>query len=471
MAARPLFIGGTSSNAGKSWMATAVCAWLRRRGVAVAPFKAQNMSNNSYPCRQGGEIGRAQVVQAEACGLEPEPAMNPILLKPNGAGASQVVVNGRVWKTLPPRAYYQHVAELRGHVLAAYENLARRFDVVVIEGAGSVSELNLREKDLVNLDLVVRLRAPWMLVADIERGGVFASILGTVGLLTHDERALLRGFAVNKFRGDVSLFEEGARMLEARTRSHCLGIFPYAADIDIDAEDSLALQTEARRLAPAGARIAIIRLPCLSNATDFRLLSWADWIKSPPAADYDFVVLPGTKNSIGDLKWLHSSGLSAWILGQRRRGATVLGLCGGFQMMGRRIDDPLGVEGGGSAPGLGLLPVVTVMKPDKRTEVRSATTRGGTRFTGYEIHMGETSFEGSAPPFARFQDGTADGACLPGAIGTYLHGALENPDVCVELFGVPIASLTPKRDHYERLADWLEQHGRGLDRLLADGAS
>ena len=471
MPAKPLFIGGTSSNAGKSWMATAVCAWLRRRGVAVAPFKAQNMSNNSYPCRQGGEIGRAQVVQAEACGLEPEPAMNPILLKPNGAGASQVVVNGRVWKTLPPRAYYQHVAELRGHVLAAYEDLARRFDVIVIEGAGSVSELNLREKDLVNLDLVVRLRAPWMLVADIERGGVFASILGTVGLLTHDERALLRGFAVNKFRGDVSLFEEGARMLEARTRSHCLGIFPYAADIAIDAEDSLALRTEAQRLAPAGARLAIVNLPCMSNATDFRLLSWADWITAPPAADYDFVVLPGTKNSIGDLKWLHSSGLSAWILGQRRRGATVLGLCGGFQMMGRRIDDPLGVEGGGSAPGLGLLPVVTVMKPDKRTEVRSATTRGGTRFTGYEIHMGETSFEGSAQPFARFDDGTADGACLPGAIGTYLHGALENPDVCVELFGVPMASLTPKRDHYERLADWLEQHGRGLNRLLSDGAS
>ena len=467
MKARPLFVGGTSSNAGKSWMATAICAWLRSQGVSVAPFKAQNMSNNSYPCRQGGEIGRAQVVQAEACGLEPEPAMNPILLKPNGAGSSQVVVNGRVWKTLPPRAYYEHAAELRAHVRAAYDDLARRFDVIVIEGAGSVSELNLRATDLVNLDLVVRLRAPWMLVADIERGGVFASILGTIGLLTDEERGLLRGFAVNKFRGDVSLFEEGARMLEARTRSHCFGIFPYAADIAIDAEDSLALETKARRLAPTGARIAIVRLPCLSNATDFRLLSWADWIQSPPAADYDFVVLPGTKNSIGDLKWLHSSGLSAWILGQRRRGATVLGICGGFQMMGRRIDDPLGVEGGGSAPGLGLLPVVTVMKPDKRTEVKSATTRGGARFTGYEIHMGETFVEVSTQPFARFGDGTVDGACLPGAIGTYLHGALENPDVCVELFGVPVTALAPKRDHYERLADWLEQHGRGLERLLS----
>jgi adenosylcobyric acid synthase len=467
MRARPLFIGGTSSNAGKSWMATAICAWLKRGGVAVAPFKAQNMSNNSYPCRQGGEIGRAQVVQAEACGLEPEPAMNPILIKPNGTGSSQVVVNGHVWQTLSPRGYYEHVDELRRHVLAAYDNLARRFEVVVIEGAGSVSELNLRQRDLVNLDLATRLRAPWLLVADIERGGVFASILGTIGLLTPEERGLLRGFAINKFHGDVSLFEDGAAMLEARTRSHCFGVFPYAADITIDAEDSLALRTDARSPAPPGARIGIIRFPTLSNATDFRLLTWADWIQSPPAGDYDYVVLPGTKNSIGDLNWLNSSGLSAWILGQRRGGATVLGICGGFQMMGRRIDDPSGVEGGGSANGLGLLPVVTVMKREKRTEVKPATTRGGVKFTGYEIHMGETDVEGPAEPFARFDDGSGDGACVPKAMGTYLHGALENPDVCAEVFGVPMGALTPKRDHYDRLADWLERHGRGLDTLLS----
>ena len=469
MPARPLFIGGTSSNAGKSWMATAICAWLKRRGVAVAPFKAQNMSNNSYPCRQGGEIGRAQVVQAEACGLEPEPAMNPILLKPNGTGSSQVVVNGRVWKTLPPRGYYEHVAELRQHVLAAYDNLARRFDVVVIEGAGSVSELNLRQKDLVNLGLATRLRAPWLLVADIERGGVFASILGTIELLTPEERGLLRGFAINKFRGDVSLFEDGAAMLEARTGSHCFGIFPYAADITIDAEDSLALRTDARMPAPPGARIAVVRFPSLSNATDFRLLAWADWIHSPPQADYDFVVLPGTKSTIADLQWLKASGLCDWILAQHRRGSTVLGICGGFQMMGRRVDDPLGVESAArSAPGLDLLPVATVMTPDKRTDVKVATTRGGVRFTGYEIHMGDTETESPVEPFARFEDGSVDGACVPKAIGTYLHGALENPDVCAELFGVPMGVLTPKRDHYDRLADWLECHGRGLDRLLHD---
>src|SRR4051794_16426267 len=233
--ARSLFVGGTSSNAGKSWMATAICAHLRRQGVSVAPFKAQNMSNNSYPCRAGGEIGRAQVAQAEACGLEPEPAMNPILLKPSGNGTSQVVVNGRMWKTLPARAYYEHVEELRTHVMAAYEDLASRFEVVVIEGAGSVSELNLRDRDLVNLSLVTRIRAPWILVADIERGGVFASVIGSVNLLTPEERALFRGFAINKFHGDMSLFEDGARLLEQRTESHCFGVFPYAADVMLDA--------------------------------------------------------------------------------------------------------------------------------------------------------------------------------------------------------------------------------------------
>ena len=215
--ARPIFIGGTSSHAGKSWMVTAICAWLRRRGLRVAPFKAQNMSNNSYPCRAGGEIGRAQAAQAWACGLEPEPAMNPILLKPNSDGGSQVVVHGKVWKTLPARAYYEHFDFLLREVLQAYADLASRFDVIVIEGAGSVSELNLRQFDLVNLGLATRLSAPWLLVADIERGGVFASVIGTVGLLTPEERALMRAFAVNKFRGDLSLFEDGKRILEERT--------------------------------------------------------------------------------------------------------------------------------------------------------------------------------------------------------------------------------------------------------------
>jgi len=465
MGAKPLFVGGTSSNAGKSWMATAICAWLRKKGVAVAPFKAQNMSNHSYPCRGGGEIGRAQVAQAEACGLEPEPAMNPILLKPSGAGC-QVVVNGRVWKSLPTRGYYSHADELRTHVRAAYDDLARRFDVIVIEGAGSVTELNLRSVDLVNLGLVTAIKAPWLLVADIERGGVFASVLGTVGLLEPDERALFRGFAINKFRGDPSLFEDGVRILEERTASPCLGVFPFASDIVLDAEDSLAVDMTPRKRWPTGARTAIIRLPHLSNATDFRLLDWAEWLSGPASVDYDFIVIPGTKSTTLDLLWLRASGLADWVVAQHARGATVMGICGGYQMLGRSIHDPLGVESDvSSVSGLNLLPVVTTMAADKSTRVRHARTAGGTSFTGYEIHMGQTEIDPAQPPFATFDDGGTDGVRAPGVIGTYLHGALENPDVCGEVFGIPPPAAAARAEHYERLAAWFERHGRNLSAL------
>jgi adenosylcobyric acid synthase len=466
-----LFVGGTSSNAGKSWMATAICAWLRERGVSVAPFKAQNMSNNSYPCRGGGEIGRAQVAQAEACGLEPEPAMNPILLKPSGGGVSQVIVQGRLWKTLAPRAYYEHAAELRGEVLDAYQHLASRFDVVVIEGAGSVTELNLRRHDLVNLSLVTTLRAPWLLVADIERGGVFGSVVGTVHLLTPEERALLRGFAINKFRGDVTLFDEGVRILEERTASRCFGVFPFATDIHLDAEDSLALETRPRTVPPAGARIAIVHLPLLSNATDFRLLTWADWIVTPPAADYDFVILPGTKNTIADLAWLRANGLAEWIRSQHRRGAVLVGICGGYQMLGRTVRDPSNVESAlGPADGLGLLPADTELTPDKRTRAVAATTRGGTAFGGYEIHLGETTLDSGwqAPPFAWLDDGSAEGVWTDGIIGTYLHGALEHGGVCEELFGVAPSAVMSKAEGYRRLAAWFEQHAHHLGDLGID---
>jgi adenosylcobyric acid synthase len=460
MSARAIFVGGTSSNAGKSWMATAICAWLHARGVAVAPFKAQNMSNNSYPTADGGEIGRAQVAQAEACGLAPEPAMNPILLKPNGNGSSQVIVNGRVWKTLPAREYYELAGELRTHVLAAYEDLSRRFEFIVIEGAGSVSELNLRAVDLANLDLVTRVRAPWILVADIERGGVFASVVGTVALLTPEQRELFRGFVINKFCGDMSLFDDGVRILEAHTGAPCLGVFPNAPDIAVDAEDTLALDTRPRRAAPAGARIAIIRLPRLSNATDFRLLSWAEWIAQPVPGHFDFVILPGSKTTIADLKWLRDTGLAEWVTAQHRAGATVIGVCGGFQMLGRTIRDALGVESPDAmANGLGLLPVDTVMRPDKTTVLRTAWSRGGVKFRAYEIHLGVTKADLPMQPFARLPDGGAEGACGPGVIGTYLHGAFENADVCAETFGVEVGAVS-KAAHYRRLGEWFSRYAR-----------
>jgi adenosylcobyric acid synthase len=466
--ARPLFIGGTCSNAGKSWMATAICSWLRSKGASVAPFKAQNMSNNSYPCRTGGEIGRAQVAQAEACGLEPEPAMNPILLKPSGNGTSQVVVNGRVWKTLSARAYYEHFDELRAKVFEAYEDLSSRFDVIVIEGAGSVSELNLRDHDLVNLGLVTRIRAPWLLVADIERGGVFGSVIGTTQLLTPDERSLFRGFAVNKFRGDVSLFDEGVRILEQRTASCCLGVFPYAADIRLDAEDSLALQTHPSTPAPPGARLAIVKLPHLSNATDFRLLTWADWITTPPSDSYDFIILPGSKNTVADLLWLRDAGLADWVLQQHRSGSTLVGICGGYQMLGRTIRDPAGVESSaGEVEGLGILLAETCLTRDKQTRAVTATTVGGVRFGGYEIHLGVTAIDrkGEMSPFARLDDGSVDGVRGAGVIGTYLHGALEHPEVCAEVFGIRAPSASSKASQYQQLAAWFEQHARHLDQL------
>jgi len=460
-----LFVGGTSSNAGKSWMVTAICAWLRRRGVSVAPFKAQNMSNNSYPCAAGGEIGRAQVAQAEACGLEPEPAMNPILLKPTGHGRSQVVVNGRVWKTLAAREYYAAAGELRPHVMAAYADLATRFDVVVIEGAGSVSELNLRGHDLVNLGLVTSLDVPWIVVADIERGGVFASVVGTVQLLTARERELFRGFAINKFRGDLSLFDDGVRILEEKTSAPCLGVFPFAADVHLDAEDSLALETKRRTPPPPGARIAIVRLPHLSNATDFRLLTWADWIDAPPGADYEFVVLPGTKNTSDDLRWLHRTGLARWIAERHGAGATVVGVCGGFQMLGRRVADPAAVESiEPVTEGLSLLPAETVITESKRTEAVRARLPDGVTFGAYAIHAGRTeATEAGVQPFAVLEDGSADGMRRARVIGTYLHGALENPDVCEHVFGVRPASDL-KRASYDRLADWFETYARHVDR-------
>lgn len=468
MTARNLFIGGTSSNAGKSWMTTAVCAWLRSRGVRVAPFKAQNMSNHSYPCQGGGEIGRSQVAQAEACGLEPEPAMNPILLKPNGNGSSQVVVHGRIWKTLSARDYFAAHDMLMREALAAYRDLAARHDVVIIEGAGSVSEINLRPYDLVNLGFATAVQAPWVLVADIERGGAIASIVGAVGLLTAEERALYRGFLINKFRGDLSLFDDGRRVIEEKTGAPCLGVFPFADDLRLDAEDSLSLDRQQRRHAPPGARIAIVRLPRLANGTDFRLLDWAEWIDAPGDRAFDFVILPGTKNTLADLEWLRQRGLDRWIVGQHARGATVVGICGGYQMLGTSISDPLAMESSiGGSTGLGLLPARTVLTADKVTTLRRARTRAGTEFSAYEIHLGVTDRPAHLAPFATLDDGTAEGAVRDRVIGTYLHGLFESADVCAELFGVTMSTPRSKSDEYVALGTWFGRYAERVEDWLA----
>ncbi len=453
--AKAILIGGTGSHAGKSWMATAICRWLRRRGVRVAPFKAQNMSLNSYPCRGGGEIGRAQVVQAEACGLEPVSDMNPILLKPNSHTGSQVIVDGRVWRNLSAREYYVHFDFLLSRVLAAFERLAAQYEYIVIEGAGSIAELNLKQTDLVNLGLAKRLNVPALLVADIDRGGVFASVIGTFCVLDPDERKLVRSFAVNRFRGDCSLFQEGVEILEARSGSPCLGVFPFADDIEIDAEDSVSLD-EVRPQAGTRPRIAILRLPRTSNFTDFRLLPDAVWVSTPMEQQFDWVVLPGTKNTIADLHWLRERRLDEWLKRQQQGGAQILGICGGYQMLGLSIEDPHGVESDSrSAEGLGFLPVTTVLEREKTIRVVEARTLSGRKFRAYEIHMGLTERPPGCTPFALIED-YDEGIRLNGCIGTYLHGALEDPAVVEELLGRPIPGRPSRETAYDRLADWFE---------------
>jgi len=434
-------------------MTTAVCRYLRQLGLKVAPFKAQNMSNNSYPCPGGGEIGRAQVAQAEACGLAPDPLFNPILLKPTSDRASQVVVNGRVWRTLAARAYYDHFDELLTHVLTAYETLAARYDYVVMEGAGSVAELNLKARDLVNFGLATRVDARALLVSDIDRGGVFASIIGTLSLLEPAERALVRAFAVNRFRGDPSLFTEGVRILEERTGKPCLGVFPHA-NIHLDAEDGVSF--EDAQPSPTSP-LAIVALPRISNLTDFRLIPTAAHITRPVDRQYKVIFLPGTKSTLADLAWLRAQGLDDWLHRQHHNGATIVGICGGYQMMGTRIDDPHGTDGApGSAEGLGLLPVETVMAPGKTTRAVTAEFDGYAAH-GYEIHMGVSTLTRAVEPFARV-DGQPEGACLGRCRGTYLHGVLEDHRVMRALTGVDIAEPISKEASYDALGQWFAAH-------------
>lgn len=453
MKARAMMVAGTASHVGKSWMSTAICRWLTRRGLKVAPFKAQNMSNNSFPCEAGGEIGRAQVAQAEACFLAPEPDMNPILLKPNSDAGSQVVLNGKVWKNLCAREYYEHFPLLLENVLAAYDRLSSRHDFIVIEGAGSVTELNLKATDLVNLGLATRLDVPVLLTADIDRGGVFAAIVGTFALLDEREQSLVRSFAINRFRGDPALFESGVHLLECRTGKPCLGAFPYLRDIPLDPEDAVTLDDPASR----DSDIAIVALPHISNLSDFRLMPHASRISHPVDARFRFIILPGTKNTLGDLAWLRGTKLDAWILDQHRRGATILGICGGYQMMGESIEDPFAMESGaGRANGLGLLPVRTVLAAEKVTRAVRAATPSGIVFEAYEIHLGMTSRPPDACAFATLDNGASDGVRVDRCIGTYLHGALENCDVLGELLGTKINPLPSRHSCYEAMADWFD---------------
>ncbi|PPK63957.1 cobyric acid synthase [Actinokineospora auranticolor] len=433
-----LLVAGTTSDAGKSVLVAGLCRWLARRGVAVAPFKAQNMSNNSVVTGDGGEIGRAQAVQAAACGLEPSVRFNPVLLKPGSDRSSQVVVLGKPTGTATALSYRRRKAELMDVVLATLKDLRADYEVVICEGAGSPTEINLRANDIANMGLARAADLPVLVVGDIDRGGVFAHLYGTLALLDAADQALISGFVINKFRGDPALLEPGLRQLRALTGRDVLGVLPWREELWLDAEDTLSYTADGvvgRPAPPVGTqwlRVAVVRLPRVSNATDVEALACEPGVSvrfvTEPSrlADADLVVLPGSKSTVDDLAWLRRTGLADAVTAHAAAGLPVLGICGGFQMLGRRIDDRV-ESGAGAVDGLGLLDVDIEFAAAKTLD-RPVGTAFGEDATGYEIHHGRVVRNG-LPGLVALADGRSEGAVDGPVLGTHWHGLLENDGV------------------------------------------
>ena len=457
---KPIMLAGTGSDVGKSILATALCRIFLQDGYSPAPFKAQNMALNSYATPDGLEIGRAQAVQAEACGLNPHTDMNPLLLKPNSEHTTQVVLNG---KPLGNRSAYDYFRregreELRRAVNAAYDRLAANYSPIVMEGAGSISEINLRDTDLVNMPMARYAGAEVILVADIDRGGVFASCYGSIMLQTPEDRKRIKGIIINKFRGDIRLFEEGRKMMEEVCGVPVLGVVPMYKDIFIDEEDSVELTRKRQSLAEGKVNVAVILLRHISNFTDFSTLERDERVNLfytsnvEDISKADIIILPGTKATLDDLQELRLGGVAQAIICAHREGKTVIGICGGYQMLGQTVSDPDGIEGSiSSLPGLGLLDIHTVMTAGKTT--RQVTfTFDGKECEGYEIHQGVSSTEESI---------LRQGNC----IGTYIHGFLDNAPVIDSILRPYCtktqdhAGETPK-DFRERQYDLLAAHVR-----------
>lgn len=487
--ARPIMIQGTMSNVGKSVLAGGLCRVLKQDGVKVAPFKSQNMALNSYITRDGLEMGRAQVMQAEAAGIEPDVCMNPILLKPANDTGSQVIINGKPEGVMSAVEYYRRKKEYIPAVMEAYSKLSSQYDVIVIEGAGSPAEINLKQDDIVNMGMAEMADAPVLLAGDIDRGGVFAQIAGTVMLL-EEERRRIKGTIINKFRGDVSILKPGLSMLEERTGIPVLGVVPYFY-LDIDEEDSLTERF--RRKDNAGlVDIAVVRLPRISNFTDFAPLESLDevsvrYITSPDEfGSPDAVLLPGSKNTIRDLLWMRQSGMEAKILQFADRGGLVFGICGGYQMLGQEISDPDGTEQKGTVAGMGLLPVRTVFQQEKRrtrVEGKFLSLEGilkdlsGSPFTGYEIHMGKSSLTEDGRPLVSISEELSggsvsggrssahpDGACRGNVYGCYVHGIFDAPEAA----GGFLSALLKKKGYDPseiRARDWKAYKEEQYDRL------
>ncbi|MDC7227777.1 MAG: cobyric acid synthase [Spirochaetales bacterium] len=442
--AKTLMIQGTSSNVGKSLITAALCRIFKRKGVNVVPFKAQNMALNSFVTPEGHEIGRAQVVQAQAAGLSPHVDMNPILLKPEADSFSQVVLMGKPWKNLPAGEYYKESVELWAAVAGALERLHSRHELIVIEGAGSPAEINLNKYEIVNMRVARHLNAPVLLAGDIDRGGIFAQLYGTLELLKPEERKLVKGFIVNKFRGDVKLLEPGIDMLtELAGGVPTLGIVPYLRDIRLAQEDSVFLDENSESALRDGNAentdaidVAVIRLPHISNYDDFDPLQHEDGVRvrfvdrAKTLGAPDAVIIPGSKTTVADLNWLQDCGLADIIKGLSKAGVPVFGVCGGYQMLGTFIDDPEGIEGRrGRFTGLGLLPVETVFSGQKETAAGKAVVCGtGETVNGYEIHMGRSLLKDGAEPLLKKPDGSYDGCVSGNVCGTYFHGIFDNDD-------------------------------------------
>lgn len=473
---KPVMFVGTASDVGKSVITTGFCRIFRQDGYFPAPFKAQNMSLNSYATPEGLEIGRAQAVQAEAAGIDCHTDMNPVLLKPTTDRVSQVILNGKPAGNQTAREYFlsSDRAALFAEVTAAYNRLASRFNPVVLEGAGSISELNLKHRDITNLRMARFAGAVTYLVTDIDRGGIFASLYGTMALLDPEERQCIRGIIINKFRGDPELFSEGRAMIESLCGVPVIGIVPYFRDIFIEQEDAVALSRKKNSPEQGKINIAVVLLNRLSNFTDFDCLERDVRVNLYYTADEtdvrqaDIIILPGTKNTIEDLLALKTSGLAEAITTAYASGKTVVGICGGYQMMGLLIEDPLQVESAqGEISGLGILPVKTVLKAEKTTRRQTFKFRDASdTCTGYEIHAGETEAVEKHEPLVFLSGGHPEGIFLSGKCwGTYLHGILDN-QVVIDSLLEPYAlaqksafSYTAFREQqYDKLAALFRQH-------------
>ncbi len=472
MSGRTVMIQGTTSDAGKSTLATALCRWLARRGLCVAPFKPQNMALNSAVTVDGGEIGRAQAVQARACGLAPHTDMNPVLLKPNTDSGAQVIIHGKALGNMSARSYhrYKHVA--RQAVMASYERLVAAHDVIVVEGAGSPAEINLRERDIANMGFAEAADCPVILVADIDRGGVFAHLVGTLALLSESEQARVTGFVINRFRGDVALLRPGLHWLEQYTGKPVLGVLPYLHGLHLEAEDALAFAQGTKQ--GHVLRVVVPVTPRISNHTDFdplrlhpqvdlRFVTTAEPI--PPA---DLVILPGSKSVRADLDWLRAQSWERYLQQHLRYGGKLIGICGGFQMLGKAIHDAYGVEGNvGTSAGLGLLDLETTLENDKQLRnVQGMLSFDHAPISGYEIHTGITQGPALQRPAIHLGYGTDGALSEDGLIlGTYVHGLFESRTACDALL-LWAGLREPQTPDYgalreaaiERLADAVQTH-------------